>query len=783
MSEQLTAGLDLGSTTIKALVLDAHGLEVASVEAPHPVARRAPWRHRARCLGAHLGPASADGRPRREAVGRRPSARRRCGPSPSPEWARPGSSSTPPARPLPRRSPGSTRAGSSRSRPCPPRLRQEFPSRTGLPLGVQVSGGQACTPARPRRGPGRTAVARSARVRGRELGANRVAELSLASRTGLIDQDTGRPWPEMLAHLGVRADFLPPWWRPAPISDRPPPRGCPPSSTAPALTVAGHDHLVAAAVNGAAADGRYYASIGTAEVLVRVLDHPLPAAARERLAEHLINYVRHVVPGQYVLVAGVKTGLLMRRVLQLAGITDRAGRDRLDAEVLAPARGRTAGPGGDRVTGARNDDGVLALTVRSDGVSPAELFAAALRHGNAELQRLIEAMDREVAPADGHRPHRRLGEHAQRPARPLPRATGRGRVHPQPGDRLRRSTLRASARARMPCPPPPPDPTPQTTHRPDHPKEEHPMNTMTTLEQRALSRISTPEGRLLIVAADQRNGMKAVMPDADRHRRPPRSAPPSWPRRRPTSSPTSATTPPRSCSTPRSPCRRSSPTAPSPRTPGWSSGWTPPGSRRGPACATPATSTASPPARSATSAATPRRCSSTCAPTSRAPARTSTPRSATSSTPVTPRACCSSSSCSPTAWTTRTSRPTRSASPARRRSRPAGRLGGVQDPQAGLPRLPGGQRRGHGRRRRHPLGRALRRRRPRHLRRSGRRSGQRRGQRGHGRTRAVEGQPVHLAAIRESLLTTRALPRLRQLQTILGETRAGTNQRLVPTSA
>ena len=40
------------------------------------------------------------------------------------------------------------------------------------------------------------------------------------------------------------------------------------------------------------------------------------------------------------------------------------------------------------------------MTVRSDGVSPAELFAAALRHGNAELHRLIEAMDREVAPAD-----------------------------------------------------------------------------------------------------------------------------------------------------------------------------------------------------------------------------------------------------------------------------------------------------------------------------------------------------------------------------------------------
>ncbi|RFA07401.1 tagatose-bisphosphate aldolase [Subtercola boreus] len=40
------------------------------------------------------------------------------------------------------------------------------------------------------------------------------------------------------------------------------------------------------------------------------------------------------------------------------------------------------------------------------------------------------------------------------------------------------------------------------------------MNELTTLEKRALARISTPGGRLLIVAADQRNSMKAVMKDA-----------------------------------------------------------------------------------------------------------------------------------------------------------------------------------------------------------------------------------------------------------------------------
>lgn len=40
------------------------------------------------------------------------------------------------------------------------------------------------------------------------------------------------------------------------------------------------------------------------------------------------------------------------------------------------------------------------------------------------------------------------------------------------------------------------------------------MNELTTLERRALSRITTDQGRVLIVAADQRNSMKAVMKDA-----------------------------------------------------------------------------------------------------------------------------------------------------------------------------------------------------------------------------------------------------------------------------
>jgi hypothetical protein len=138
--------------------------------------------------------------------------------------------------------------------------------------------------------------------------------------------------------------------------------------------------------------------MGTAEVLLRVLDEPISFEARERLAGRLVNSVRHVVPGKHVVVAGVKTGLLMRRTLQLSGITDRAGRDRLDDLALAlPLEGRLSADALE-VRGARNDDGDLSLTVRADGVSPAELFNAVLRHGNDEIGLLVDAMD-QVLPA------------------------------------------------------------------------------------------------------------------------------------------------------------------------------------------------------------------------------------------------------------------------------------------------------------------------------------------------------------------------------------------------
>ncbi|MEI2775027.1 MAG: FGGY family carbohydrate kinase [Tetrasphaera sp.] len=283
----------------------------------------------------------------------------------------------------------------------PANLRAEFAARTGLPLGVQVpvvkllwlrDNGIRLTGHQWQNLP-EYAVS--------VLGGRRVLERSLASRLGLIDQDNDAPWPELLAHIGIEASFLPP------VVDFTTDLGAasadwlPPALAGARLAVAGHDHLVAATAGGATADGRYYGSFGTAEVLVRVLEAPLSAAARTRLAEYFINHVHHVEAGHFALVAGVKTGLIMRRVLQLAGISDRDDRDRLDRDVMALPVAGSLPPEAITVAGARNDDGVLALRIAHDGARPAEVFAATLRHGNDELARLIETMDRELPPATG----------------------------------------------------------------------------------------------------------------------------------------------------------------------------------------------------------------------------------------------------------------------------------------------------------------------------------------------------------------------------------------------
>ena len=78
------------------------------------------------------------------------------------------------------------------------------------------------------------------------LGGDLVREPSLASRTGLIRQDNGQPWADAISLAGLPARFLPdaaPAGTPVGKLDHP---AVPAAATGALLSVAGHDHPVAA---------------------------------------------------------------------------------------------------------------------------------------------------------------------------------------------------------------------------------------------------------------------------------------------------------------------------------------------------------------------------------------------------------------------------------------------------------------------------------------------------------------------------------------------------------
>lgn len=392
---ELVAGIDLGSTAMKMIVVDADGREVAGAQRPTP------WRVGSGGTTELDASAVIDTvqtlvadicRPLRQRTDARIVALAIAGMGETGividadgEAVAPGFAWFDPR-------------GAAQAAAFPAEVRREFAGRTGLPLGAQVT-------------VSKLAYLRDAgvRLRGRRwlnlpefvassLGAEVALERSLTSRTGLLDQDTGAVWPAMCDALGIDGPFLPE------VRDAGASWGHVDAArnawlAGAAVTVAGHDHLVAAEADGALLSDGYHVSLGTAEVLLRVLDAPLGFAARERLAGALINEVAHIVPGQHVLVAGVKTGLLLRRALQSAGVSDRAGRDRVDDAVMALPYEGALPAGTVEVSGARNDDGVLRLAFHADGVSPAETFAAVLRHSNDEIALLIEAMDQELPPA------------------------------------------------------------------------------------------------------------------------------------------------------------------------------------------------------------------------------------------------------------------------------------------------------------------------------------------------------------------------------------------------
>jgi sugar (pentulose or hexulose) kinase len=225
------------------------------------------------------------------------------------------------------------------------------------------------------------------------LGGDQVREPSLASRTGLIDQDTGQPWPEALAAAALPQGILPPERLAGHPAGRVTSEDVIPNAAGAILTVAGHDHPVAALAVGATGPDELFNSSGTADVLARSVPGILDKTNRQAIVDAGWSAGRHVLPGTSLLLAGVSGGLLLRRVLAALGADTETSRAALDQASLDVKEL----PAGLEVTGdgRSQDDVVLRI---QDGATPAAIWTAAVRYTAAQAGHLVSDIEKVVGP-------------------------------------------------------------------------------------------------------------------------------------------------------------------------------------------------------------------------------------------------------------------------------------------------------------------------------------------------------------------------------------------------
>jgi sugar (pentulose or hexulose) kinase len=220
----------------------------------------------------------------------------------------------------------------------------------------------------------------------RGLGGEEATEQSLASRTGWLQLAERSWWGETLAWSGAGEALMPPLVTAGTPLGRVSADAGVPRLAGAVLTVAGHDHQAAVIGAGADGPGDELDSCGTAEALVRTVAPELSPRVVDELAERGITTGWHAVADNWCLLGAAQGGLALKRVLALLGKT-RADLSVLDTEamalpvpeirVVAPAFGR------------------LDILGVADGNGPAHLWRAALEavtHQAAEIHDAMSAV-------------------------------------------------------------------------------------------------------------------------------------------------------------------------------------------------------------------------------------------------------------------------------------------------------------------------------------------------------------------------------------------------------
>jgi sugar (pentulose or hexulose) kinase len=167
------------------------------------------------------------------------------------------------------------------------------------------------------------------------LGGAPVSELSLASRTGWLALASRNWWSETLAWSGASGSLLPELVVAGTNLGAVSADAGIGRLTGAAIAVAGHDHQAAVAGAGAYLPGDVLDSCGTAEALVRVIEPALSGAALLELTSAGITAGWSVFEDKWTLLGGTQAGLVLRNVLTMLDLDSAAIAD-LDS---SPAHG------------------------------------------------------------------------------------------------------------------------------------------------------------------------------------------------------------------------------------------------------------------------------------------------------------------------------------------------------------------------------------------------------------------------------------------------------------
>jgi sugar (pentulose or hexulose) kinase len=153
------------------------------------------------------------------------------------------------------------------------------------------------------------------------LGAGRFAERSLLGRTALWDIHDEALFEPALEALGAGPDLVPPRVAAGAALGRVRADHPVVQARGAVLTVAGHDHLVAAAALGAGGVGSLCDSMGTAEALIAAVGAPPAPRVVAGLVSRGLSVYPHVVDSTTCLLGALRTGLVLGRALDALGAT------------------------------------------------------------------------------------------------------------------------------------------------------------------------------------------------------------------------------------------------------------------------------------------------------------------------------------------------------------------------------------------------------------------------------------------------------------------------------